>query len=106
LEDRDRQISFELEASMVYKSSSGTARATQRNPVLTKQNKQEMLEASKTAQWIKHLLPTWEPPSRRSNSCKPSSTPHRHGCATRAQTHMNTRANTQNVILKGKIDRA
>ena len=37
---RDRQIS-EFEASLVYKVSSRTARATQRNPVLKKQtNKQ------------------------------------------------------------------
>jgi hypothetical protein len=35
---RGRQIS-EFEASLVYKVSSKTARATQRNPVLKKQNK-------------------------------------------------------------------
>jgi hypothetical protein len=39
LGDRDRQIS-EFEASLVYRVSSRTARATQRNPVSkTKQNK-------------------------------------------------------------------
>jgi hypothetical protein len=35
---RGRQIS-EFEASLIYKVSSRTARATQRNPVSTKQNK-------------------------------------------------------------------
>ena len=38
LGDRGRQIS-EFEASLVYRVSSRTARATQRNPVLKKQNK-------------------------------------------------------------------
>jgi hypothetical protein len=36
---RGRQIS-EFEASLVYRVSSRTARATQRNPVLKKKNKQ------------------------------------------------------------------
>jgi hypothetical protein len=31
---RDRQISYEFKASLVYKSSSRKAKATQRNPVL------------------------------------------------------------------------
>jgi hypothetical protein len=39
LEGRDRQI-FEFEANLIYKVSSRTARATQRNPISkTKQNK-------------------------------------------------------------------
>jgi hypothetical protein len=38
--ERGRRIS-EFEASLVYKVSSRTARAIQRNPVLKKQNKQK-----------------------------------------------------------------
>jgi hypothetical protein len=37
---RQRQAIYEFEASLVYKVSSRTARATQRNPVSIKPNKQ------------------------------------------------------------------
>jgi hypothetical protein len=48
LEDRGRQIS-EFEASLVYKVSSRTARAIQRNPVLKKQKtKQNKTKKQKT----------------------------------------------------------
>jgi hypothetical protein len=40
---RDRQIS-EFKASLVYKVSSRTARATQRNPVSKKKKKYEVLK--------------------------------------------------------------
>jgi hypothetical protein len=44
---RDRQIS-EFEASLVYRVSSRTAKATQRNPVLkTKQNKTKQTKKKK-----------------------------------------------------------
>jgi hypothetical protein len=39
---RDRQIS-EFEASLVYRVSSRTARATQRNPVLKNKNKNKQI---------------------------------------------------------------
>jgi hypothetical protein len=48
---RGRQIS-EFEASLVYRVSSRTARATQRNPVLKNKNKQQK----------NHILPGWEIP--------------------------------------------
>ena len=38
---RQRQADFELEASLVYKVSSRTARAIQRNPVLKNQKKKK-----------------------------------------------------------------
>jgi hypothetical protein len=38
---RSRQISFESEASLVYKVSSRTAKAVQRNPVLKKMKKKK-----------------------------------------------------------------
>jgi hypothetical protein len=44
---RGRQIS-EFEASLVYKVSSGTARATQRNPVSKNKNKQTKNPKTKT----------------------------------------------------------
>jgi hypothetical protein len=44
---RGRQIS-EFEASLVYKVSSRAARATQRNPVSKKQNKQTNKTKTKT----------------------------------------------------------
>jgi hypothetical protein len=49
---RGRQIS-EFEASLVYKVSSRTARATQRNPVSKKQNKtkQNKTKQNKTRKW-------------------------------------------------------
>jgi hypothetical protein len=54
---RGRQIS-EFKASLVYKVSSRTARAIQRNPVLEKlkpkQNKKMML-AGEMAQWLRAL---------------------------------------------------
>jgi hypothetical protein len=47
LGDRGRRIS-EFEASLIYRVSSRTARATQRNPVLKKQtNKQKRKERKK-----------------------------------------------------------
>jgi hypothetical protein len=46
---RGRQIS-ELEASLVYRVSSRTARATQRNPVSKNQNKEEKERKEKTKQ--------------------------------------------------------
>jgi hypothetical protein len=51
--DRGRRIS-EFEASLVYKVSSRTARAIQRNPVSKKPNKIKC-GAGKIAQWIKAL---------------------------------------------------
>jgi hypothetical protein len=54
---RDRGIS-EFEASLVYRVSSRTARATQRNPVLKNQkNKQTKTKQSKT--------PTPAPPKKK-----------------------------------------
>jgi hypothetical protein len=44
---RDRQIS-EFEASLVYKVSSRTARATQRNPVSKKQTKKNKQKQRRT----------------------------------------------------------
>jgi DNA repair photolyase len=38
---RQRQVDFEFEASLVYRVSSRTARATQRNPVSKKKKKKE-----------------------------------------------------------------
>jgi hypothetical protein len=38
---RQRQVDFEFEASLVYKVSSRTARAIQRNPVLKNKQKQQ-----------------------------------------------------------------
>ena len=38
---RQRQVDFWVEASLVYRVSSKTARATQRNPVLKKTSKQK-----------------------------------------------------------------
>jgi hypothetical protein len=57
---RQRQADFEFEASLVYRVSSRTARATQRNPVSkkqnkTKQNKTKLRRASKMAQQVKML---------------------------------------------------
>jgi hypothetical protein len=46
---RGRQIS-EFEASLVYKVSSRTARATQRNPVSKKQNKTKQNQKTKIKQ--------------------------------------------------------
>ena len=46
MEGRGRQIS-EFEASLVYKVSSRTARATQRNPVSKKQKKERKREREK-----------------------------------------------------------
>jgi hypothetical protein len=46
LGSRGRQIS-EFEASLVYKVSSRTARATQRNPVSKKQNKKKSQKRAK-----------------------------------------------------------
>jgi hypothetical protein len=46
LRGRDRWIS-EFEASLVYRVSSRTARATQRNPVLKNQKKKERKEKKK-----------------------------------------------------------
>jgi hypothetical protein len=43
---RDRQIS-EFEASLVYRVSSRTARATQRNPVSKNKNKKEQKKTKK-----------------------------------------------------------
>jgi hypothetical protein len=48
---RERQIS-EFEAGLVYKVSSRTARATQRNPVLEK-TKQNKTKQNKTLSWKK-----------------------------------------------------
>jgi hypothetical protein len=47
LRGRGRQIS-EFEASLVYKVSSRTARAIQRNPVLKKQNKTQKNQNKQT----------------------------------------------------------
>jgi hypothetical protein len=46
LGDRGRWIS-ELEASLVYKVNSRTARATQRNPVLKQQQQQQQQQPTK-----------------------------------------------------------
>jgi hypothetical protein len=46
---RDRLIS-EFEASLVYRVSSRTARATQRNPVLEKQKQKQKTKKEKTKQ--------------------------------------------------------
>jgi hypothetical protein len=54
LEGRGRQIS-EFEASLVYKVSSRAARATQRNPVSEKQNKNK--QTKKTEQTNKNEMP-------------------------------------------------
>jgi hypothetical protein len=48
---RGRQIS-EFEASLVYRVSSRTARATQRNPVLKKQNKTKNKQTTQTFKGI------------------------------------------------------
>jgi hypothetical protein len=60
---RGRQIS-EFEASLVYKVSSRTARATQRNPVLKNQTKQRefMVGAGKMAQQLRALTAFSEDP--------------------------------------------
>jgi hypothetical protein len=44
---RSRQISFESEASLVYKVSSRTAKAVQRNPVLKKMKKKKKKKKEK-----------------------------------------------------------
>jgi hypothetical protein len=49
---RGRQIS-EFEASLVYRVSSRTARATQRNPVSKKQNKTKQKQTNKQAKEVK-----------------------------------------------------
>jgi hypothetical protein len=53
---RGRRIS-EFEASLVYRVSSRTARATQRNPVLKKQNKttNKPIRAGETPQGLRAL---------------------------------------------------
>jgi hypothetical protein len=62
---RDRQFS-EFEASLVYRVSSRTARATQRNPVSknkqTKQNKKEII--------LCKLSLSRHAPSSRKNKCR------------------------------------
>jgi hypothetical protein len=56
---RGRQIS-EFEASLVYKVSSMTAKAIQRNPVSKKQNKTKQNKTKKrkcpTSLWTAHLM--------------------------------------------------
>jgi DUF2075 family protein len=56
LEGRGRRIS-EFEASLVYKVSSRTARATQRNPVSKKQQQQQQKQKQKS---IVTRIKSWE----------------------------------------------
>jgi hypothetical protein len=52
---RGRQIS-EFEASLVYRVSSRTARATQRNPVLKKKRKKEKEREKATKLTMQHAV--------------------------------------------------
>jgi hypothetical protein len=54
---RDRQIS-EFEASLVYKVSFRTARATQRNPVSKSQNKTKQTKNKTAITHLRSLLPS------------------------------------------------
>jgi hypothetical protein len=60
---RDRQIS-EFEASLVYRVSSRTARAIQRNPVSKKQNKQTKSKNKKGKKNIAIDHTTWREQSK------------------------------------------
>jgi hypothetical protein len=57
LGDRGRQVP-EFEDSLVYRVSSRTARAAQRSPVSTKQNKIKTLMSDAPGTWASYVLMT------------------------------------------------
>jgi hypothetical protein len=111
--ERDRQTNRQTDKTLVVAQSCVTEWVLRQDKELrfclkktknkTKQNRNDRgQQGSSVNKSI--CCQAWEAQRRRSDSCKPASDCHRCAWGTRAGmcVHKNTKANTQNVIVKGR----